>query len=258
MRIGARIVGEWKVIYPDGTPAPTDHDDGWRLVRYRGMDHWRDTRGGILLGGTGPLQERFPEGGRRRNQYVLSRDEVYFMAGAMASDGPYYLPGLVEDYERIDDDEPLPEDAPHPVALDVPHPGQELVAFRHFKIEKGSFDRFDELARRSVWPYLEKIGVRPIGQWRRIYPEPPAGNLEESPDYDEAIQLLRYASFEHWQAARTPVELGGDGPDYNAMVEATSGRESLTQETSLSFLQGYLFPNPPLYAPPVKERYRKV
>ena len=258
MRIGARVVGEWKVVYPDGSPAPTDHEDGWRLARYAGMDHWHDTRGGTVLGGNGPLQERFPEGGRRRNQYVLSRDEVYFLTGEMASGGPFYMPGLVEDYELIEDDEPLPEDAPRAVRLDVPHPGEEMVAFRHFTIEKGSFERFDELSRSAVWPYLEKIGVRPIGQWRRLYPEPPVGNLEENSDYDEAVQLIRYASYEHWEATRSPADLGGDGPDYDAMQEALRERGSLTRETSARFMQGYMFPNPPLYAPPLKERYRRV
>ena len=259
MRIGARVVGEWKVIYPDGSPPPTDHEDGWRLARYAGMDHWRDTRDGELLGGNGPLRDRSREGGTKRNAYVISRDDVFFLTdGRMAPGGPYYLPGLNEQYQRIGDEEELPDDAPHPVRLDVAQPGEELVAFRTFKIEKGSFDRFHAALQDAVWPYLDKIGVRPIGEWRRFYPDPPIVDREESPDHDEAVQLTRYASYEHWQATRSASALGGDGPDYRAMVAAIEERRALTQETSLRFMQGDMFPNPPMYAPPLNERYRRV
>ena len=259
MRIGARVAGEWKVIYPDGNPPPTDHEDGWRLARYAGMDHWRDTRGGEPLGGNGPMADRYREGIRNRNRYVLGEDDVLFLtAGGMAPGGPYYLPGLDERYELAGEDDELSEDLPHPVRLDVAQPGEEIVTFRRHKIEKGSFERFHAPLPAAVWPFLEKIGARPIGEWRRFYPGPPIGALEESGEYDEAVTMTRYASHEHWQATRNAIVLGGDGPDYRAAMEAYEARQALTQETSLLFLQGYLFPNPPTYAPPLNERYRKL
>ncbi len=259
MRIGARVVGEWKEIYPDGSPAPIDREDGWRLARYAGMDHWHDTRGGLSLAGDGPLQDRHREGVRKRNAYLLRSDDVFFLTGGgMAPGGPYYLPGLEEDYELIGEEEQLPPNAPHPARLDVAQPGEELVAFRTYRIEKGSFDRFHALQREAVWPFLDKIGARPIGEWRRFYPDPPIADRAESGDFDEAVSLTRYASYEHWQATRQPAALGGDGPDHDAAVEAVESRRGLTQETTLRFMQGYLFANPPSYAPPLEERYRRL
>ena len=70
--------------------------------------------------------------------------------------------------------------------------------------------------------------------------------------------MTRYASYEHWQATRNPIALGGDGPDYRAAMEAYEARQTLTQETSVLFLQGYLFPNPPMYGPQMNERYRTL
>lgn len=274
MRIGARVVGEWKVIYPDGSPPPTDHEDGWRLARYAGMDHWRDTRGGQALGGNGPMADRYREAIRNRDRYLLGEDDVLFLTdGGMAPGGPYYLPGLDERYELASEGEDRLEDAPHPVRLDVAQPGDELVAFRRHKIEKGSFDRFHAPLPDAAWPFLDKIGARPIGEWRRFYPEPPAGardTLRQGSDrrrrehdrgraeYDEAVTMTRYASYEHWHATRNPVAIGGDGPDYRAAMDAYEARRALTQETSVQFLQGYLFPNPPTYGPPLNERYRQL
>ena len=259
MRIGVRVVGEWKVIYPDGSPPPTNHEDGWRLARYAGMDHWRDTRGGEVLGGNGPMADRSRDGRRNRNRYVLGEDDVFFLTGGgMAPGGPYYLPTLDEQYELIGAGEERSEDAPHAVRLDVAQPGDELVAFRRYKIEKDRFDRFHVPLREAAWPFLEKIGVRPIGEWRRFYPAPPVGDRDESAAYDEAVTLTRYASYEHWQATRNLRGLGGDGPDYRAAMEAYEARHALTQETSVLFLQGDMFPNPPTYGPPLSERYRRI
>ena len=181
----------------------------------------------------------------------------------MAPGGPYYLPGLDKQYERVDADGAPSEGATRPVRLDVAQPGEELVALRTWKIEKGSFDRFHAPLRAAAWPFLEKIGVRPIGEWQRFYPEPHAGERQERAAHDKAVMLTRYASYEHWQDTRAPITLGGDGPDYQEAVEAfrtreALAREALARETSVSFLQGYLFQNPPTYAPPPAEHYRKL
>ena len=90
------------------------------------MDHWHDTRGGLSLAGDGPLQDRHREGVRKRNAYLLRSDDVFFLTGGgMAPGGPYYLPGLEEDYELIGEEEQLPPNAPHPARLDVAQPGEE-------------------------------------------------------------------------------------------------------------------------------------
>ena len=159
------------------------------------------------------------------------------------------------------------QEPPRPVRNDIARAGQEFLVLRHQKLEKGTHERFFELSRDGVWPYFEKIGARVVGQWRRVYPIP--GGLDrggtevgatESPDFDEVYMMARYASYEHWQATRSGVmaRLGGNGPDYEACVEALERRRDLTLESSVRFLRGHFFGSPPVYLPPLDETYRRV
>ena len=87
---------------------------------------------------------------------------------------------------------------------------------------------------------------------------PPEGGLEENPEYDEVVMMTRYASYEHWDATRQPAALGGNGPDYDAMIAAIQLRRSLTIETTLEFMQGYMYHSPPKFMPALKEAYEKA
>ena len=139
---------------------------------------------------------------------------------------------------------------------DVAQPGREVVTLRIWKIDKGAFEEFNRASREGVWPYFEKIGARIIGQWKVIYP--PRSTMTESPDYDEVLMMTRYASYEHWQATRRPAGLGGNGLDYEKMREALAIRRALTQETSVKFLQGWMYSSPPIFMPGLGERYRRI
>ena len=81
---------------------------------------------------------------------------------------------------------------------------------------------------------------------------------EESPDYDEVYMMTRYASYEHWQATRQATTLGGNGPDYEAFRAAVEWRRSVSTETRLTFLRGYMYHSPPKYLPGLKENYRRT
>ena len=183
---------------------------------------------------------------------------MYYMQGEMASGGPYYLPGLDEEYELVAEtnaDESASNE-PAPVRNDVAQPGGEVVTLRYWKIQKGAFGRFHEASVEGVWPFFEKIGARIVGQWKVVYPE--EGNREENPDFDEVVMLTRYASYAHWQASRRPAELGGNGPDYDKLRDAIQLRRSLSIETSVEFLQGYMYQSPPVFMPGLKARYRRT
>ena len=67
--------------------------------------------------------------------------------------------------------------------------------------------------------------------------------------------MTRYASYEHWQATRQSADLGGDGPDYARLQEALALRRSLSLETSVRFLQGYMYHSPPKYLPGLDEKW---
>ncbi|MEX0942634.1 MAG: hypothetical protein WD002_08830 [Pseudomonadales bacterium] len=251
-KIGSRVVGDFKVIYPkDG--GSNDYDENYRLARYASYEHWVETRQPGNIIGDGPLLDLSQGGGSTRRQYLLGSDGAYFMTGRMFEDVPYHLPGLDEDFELTSD----PGAQPGPVRYDIPTPGdEEVIDFEYWKIRKGSFDNFDALTRDGMTPVISKMGARGIGLWRCIYPEPARG--EESADYDEAVMLTRYASYQHWQAAQTPAALIGNGPDYQEWERANQARNKLVLDHSRRFLDGELYRSPPTYIPVLNENYNLV
>ena len=256
-KIGTRIVGQWKVVHPDGSAGTDELEEGWRLARYASYEHWVATRQGVNLGGNGADWEKNREAGRVRAQFRLGSDGGHFLQGVMHDSAPLYMPGLEETY--LPGEGTVGDPAQGEVVAvrnDVAQPGDEIVTLRYWKIRKGTFDQFLQASVQSVWPWYEKVGARVIGQWKVIYP--PRSADTESPDYDEVFMLTRYASYEHWQASRprVSVNLGGNGPDWEKMMEAVRFRQSLSLETSVQFLQGYMYQSPPIYLPGLGERYR--
>ena len=243
-KLGVRIVGQWKVIHPEGG-GDAGLEEGYRLARYRGIDHWLASREPERLGGNGPDAQASAAAIEARERLVTGSDGAIFLEGEMGPGGPYHLPSSNQ----------------QPVRNELPRAtGGEIVTLRSFRIKKGSFEEFNRLSREGVWPYFEKIGARAIGQWKRVYPQiaqaarPGAEAPDrESPDYDEAYMMFRYASYEHWKATRGPemAKLGGDGPDYQACAEALRRRGELTISSEVRFLEGYLHHTVPLFMPAV-------
>jgi ligand-binding SRPBCC domain-containing protein len=258
-KIGARIVGQWKVIHPDESTKSDEFEEGWRLARYASYEHWAATRRGgpKKLGGNGPDHAKCFEAFRIREKYYLGSDGGHFLQGLMHDSAPLYMPGLDEIYEIIQEGEKVSaQDQIIAVRNDTAQPGKEIVVLRYVKIKKGTFDQFLRASVESVWPFYEKIGARIIGQWKVIYPS--ASSDTESPDYNEVYTMTRYASYEHWKATRPSesVNIGGNGPDWERMMEAIRFHQSMSLETSVQFLQGYMYSSPPKYMPGLNENYK--
>lgn len=256
--IGARIVGQWQVVHPDGNDPgggnPSEgYDEGYRLARYRSHNHWLATRQTEQMAGNGPDLQASRAALAARRELLLGSNGAIFLQGSTTPGGPYFLAGLDETYEVEKDPRRLAYDAPRPVRHERSKPGEEILTLRYFRIAKGTFEEFHRLSRDGVWPYFEKMGARIVGQWLVVHPA-----TSDSPDYDEAYMLVRYASHEHWQATRPNImdRLGGNGPDYELCQEALRRRRSLTLETSVRFLQGFMYPSPPIYLPALDESYR--
>ena len=102
-KIGARIVGMWKVVTPegvaDGPQASKDFDEVYLLTRYASVEHWKATRETVRHGGNGPDWEKCKAGLDLRQSLTLSSN-VVFLKGQMAAGGPYFMPGLDENYEK--------------------------------------------------------------------------------------------------------------------------------------------------------------
>jgi hypothetical protein len=102
-KIGARIVGMWKVVTPegvaDGPQASKDFDEVYLMTRYASVEHWRATRETVRHGGNGPDWEKCKAALDLRQSLTLSSN-VVFLKGQMAAGGPYFMPGLDESYEK--------------------------------------------------------------------------------------------------------------------------------------------------------------
>jgi hypothetical protein len=268
-RNGSRVVGQWKVI-ESKSPAPSDLEDVYRLVRYASIEHWQATRFQTTLVGNGPAFDKELVG--RRNRAALEKDSkgIYFLQGKLASGGPYFLPGLQEQYERVDSNQrPELNDPTIPVRVDVAQPGDEIVELRYQRIQKGTYTQFVATTEANIWPWEEKLGARPLGQWQVIYPtgvnsaERSRGikfMTTENPAYDEVVTLTRYASRAHFDAMAVDkaVYLGGNGPDWKAWSAAIEEQRKLTLLTDVEIVQGFLYESPPAYLPGLPERYRLV
>jgi hypothetical protein len=102
-KIGARIVGMWKVVTPegvaDGPQASKDYDEVYLLTRYASVEHWKATRETVRHGGNGPDWEKCKAALDLRQSLTLSSN-VFFLKGQMATGGPYFMPGMDESYEK--------------------------------------------------------------------------------------------------------------------------------------------------------------
>jgi hypothetical protein len=255
-KIGTRIVGQWLVVRPDGGTPPAS-DEAYRLARYASFEHWRATRdqSNATLGGNGSDREKGRESGRERGGVQLGSKGAYFLAGEYADTRPLYMPGVPERYERVAG-AASPGDDVIAMRSAAARPGREIVELRYQRIEKNAFDRFVSQTVAAIWPWEEKLGARPIGQWRVIYPDAPS-RTRESAAFDEVVTMTRYASYEHWQAMRPEraVLLGGNGPDWRAWKMAADALAALTQDQSVEFLEGEMYHSPPVFMPSLGERY---
>lgn len=260
-RLGARIVGDFEIIYPDGEDATPNQDEALRFARYASYEHWQatrpansassgDTGGSQALAGNGPLFDANNDGLTSRRQVSQGSRGGFFLRGYMAEDRPIYMPGLNEDYSLASS-----SDAAIPARLAAAEPRDEILTLDYRKIKKGSFEEFHVIVRDNIWPYGEKIGARPVGQWKVEYlPNSPA---EEDEDYDEVFSLVRYASYEHYLAARdNPVSMGGNGPDFQQLLAAIETLSAITISQSTEFLKGPLWGSKPHYAQGTGESFR--
>jgi hypothetical protein len=266
-RNGSRVVGQWKVIETK-TPAPSELEDIYRLARYASIEHWQATRFQTTLVGNGPALDKELEGRRVRGKIEKDSKGVYFLQGKLSLGGPYFMPGLQEQYKLVEiGKRPNATDPTIPVRVGVAQPGDEIVEIRYQRIQKGGYQRFVTLTEENIWPWEEKLGARPIGQWQVIYPTG-FGSSEQSrglkfittenSSYDEVVTITRYAGKAHYEAMGQDqaLYLGGNGPDWLAWSAALERQKALTFLTEIEIAQGFLYQSPPAYLPALAERYR--
>jgi hypothetical protein len=102
-KLGARVVGMWKVIYPEVSTDPEipDYDEVWLMTRYASVEHWAASREPQKHGGNGPDWEACRKALETRRALTLET-RVQFLQGSTWQSPPAFLPGLDEKYERAD------------------------------------------------------------------------------------------------------------------------------------------------------------
>jgi hypothetical protein len=101
-KIGARVIGMWRVIPPPGAePEAREYDEVYLATRYASAGHWAATRDTVAHGGNGPDWEACRRALELRDSLTLATN-VVFLDGEMAPGGPYFMPGLSEKYERVE------------------------------------------------------------------------------------------------------------------------------------------------------------
>lgn len=115
------------------------------------------------------------------------------------------------------------EDPPAaPAAAGSPRGG--VAVLRHWKIQKGTYEKFRRISERYVWPRYEKAGARIVGMWQVAHPDSSGQPGEAAgPVYDEVYLLTEYDDLEHWKATR-----------YDELAESSeTGLEALALRTAL-------------------------
>ena len=265
-RLGARILGDFEIIYPAGEDATPDQDEALRFARYASYEHWQatrpatsgstgDTGGSRQLAGDGALFDANNDGLQSRRQVSQGSRGGFFLQGYMAETRPIYMPGLAENYAPSAGTPDPGSGEAIPVRLQQAQPRDEILTLDYRRIKKGSFEEYHAIVATHGWPYAEKIGIRPVGQWKVLYL--PNSSAEENADYDEIYSLMRYASYDHYLAAQeNAVSLGGNGPDYQALVQALERLNELTLYNSTEVLRGQPFGSPPQFTPGTGENFR--
>ena len=86
----------------------------------------------------------------------------------------------------------------------------------------------------------------------------PNSSAEENDEYDEVYSLVRYASFNHYLAAReNPISMGGNGPDFQQLLDAVEILNTITFSQSTEFLAGPLWGSKPHYTPSTGESFQR-
>jgi hypothetical protein len=102
-KIGNRVVGQWQMIHPDGSDEPADHDDGYRLARYAGYEHWKAARPEkiVAMGGDSPDYQAY-QAALAQARRVTREGSLIFLEGYFHQSPPVFLPGLGERYRRVE------------------------------------------------------------------------------------------------------------------------------------------------------------
>ncbi len=86
-KIGARVIGMWQVVTPDGVPggpqASKAFDEVYLSTRYASVEHWKATRDAVGLGGNGPDWDKCKAALAVRQRLTISSN-VIFLKGQMA------------------------------------------------------------------------------------------------------------------------------------------------------------------------------
>jgi hypothetical protein len=100
-KIGARIVGMWRVIPdPEGAGVAAEYDEVYLMTRYASLEHWSATRNAAALGGDGPDFRAYQAAIAVRQSLTLET-KVTYLQGLTGPLGPVFLPPTGERFAPV-------------------------------------------------------------------------------------------------------------------------------------------------------------
>ena len=104
-KVGVRVVGCWKAVYPPESRSPesADYDEVFTLARYAGYEHWKAAQPETIayLGGNGNDYAAYGKAREAQQEVTLER-EVVFLQGYFHGSPPVFLPGMGENYRKVE------------------------------------------------------------------------------------------------------------------------------------------------------------
>jgi len=106
-KLGARVIGMWKVVGSEGPPVPgaaeeKAFDEVYLATRYASLEHWQATRATVRHGGNGPDWDACRAALELRRELTLE-SHVIFLQGERSGNGPYFMPGLGEQFRLVEE-----------------------------------------------------------------------------------------------------------------------------------------------------------
>lgn len=100
-KIGARVVGMWRVVPAPGEAAPLPKfEEVYLVTRYASAEHWAATRDAAKLGGDGPDYQAMQAALKVRRDLTIETN-VKFMTGVSGPLDPVFLPGTGERFAPV-------------------------------------------------------------------------------------------------------------------------------------------------------------
>ncbi len=153
-------------------------------------------------------------------------EDWYQAQPLLAGENQQSIPGVCVQSESVQ----LLSASPYrPVYPAAPADRRPVYGVRRWWIDPENWARFNQLSFEGVWPALDHMGHRVLGQFRHLATTTPL----------ETINLAGYHDVAHWQATRNPAAHGVPADLVERFSELVRERQSLVSRTFVRLMTAH-------------------